>query len=58
MKRLAGLAVALLVIASLAAPAQAQDLDKLRLGDHWYGDAWDTQSLKGRVVLMEIWGFN
>jgi hypothetical protein len=28
----------------------------LNIGTHWYGAEIDTNDLKGKVVLVEIWG--
>jgi len=31
-------------------------VDELNLGTYWYGAKVDPQDLKGKVVLVEIWG--
>ena len=30
----------------------------LTLGEHWYGPERTLEDLKGRVVLIEDWGYN
>lgn len=43
-------------IALLAAgPAWGITLSDVNLGTHVYGEKWDVESLKGRVVLLEFW---
>ena len=34
-------------------PIQVEDL---RLGKYWFGKQIDVKDLKGKVVLVEIWG--
>ena len=58
MKRLAMLMVVGSMVLGGAGTAGAQGLDELSLGETWYGEHWDVADLKGRVVLMEIWGYN
>lgn len=31
-------------------------IDQVSLGEHWYGKKIDLGDLKGKVVLMAIWG--
>jgi hypothetical protein len=38
--------------------AAATTIDDLELGDCWMGEKWDKESLKGRTVLIEFWGYN
>ena len=48
----------LLVTAMLATAATAgdSDLERLSMGDYWYGAQVDVKDLKGKVVLVEYWG--
>lgn len=32
------------------------ELSGLNIGTHWYGAEIDASDLKGKVVLVEIWG--
>ncbi|MGE0707136.1 MAG: hypothetical protein AB7N76_17025 [Planctomycetota bacterium] len=34
------------------------NLEGVNLGEHWYGPKRDKDELKGRVVMIEEWGFN
>jgi len=52
------------ILGALAAPAAARaeetartDLEQVRLGDFIYGPKVDLEDLKGKVVLVEFWGF-
>ncbi|MBL4844221.1 MAG: hypothetical protein JKY65_01735 [Planctomycetes bacterium] len=53
-------AVALGLMLSLGGPAFAkvESLDGVNLGEHWYGPKRTEADLKGRVVMIEEWGFN
>lgn len=31
-------------------------IDDLQLGTHWFGPELSTKQLKGKVVLVELWG--
>ncbi len=46
-----------LALQSFAA-AQVPDahIDDLNLGKYWYGSEVDHKDLRGKVVLVEIWG--
>ena len=49
------------VLASLvlsAGLAQGMSLEDVTLGDTWYGDPVTVEDMKGRVVLIEMWGRN
>ena len=38
-------------------PADAEvHIDNLRMGTYWYGQDITIKDLKGKVVLLEIWG--
>ena len=37
---------------------KANDLDKVSLGEHWYGPEISLKDLDGHVVLYEFWGIN
>jgi hypothetical protein len=39
-----------------AAGDEKSAIEGLRLGEHWYGPKLATEDLKGRVVLVELWG--
>ena len=55
-------AVASLSFAGAPAQSQAQSavpdarIEKLRPGKHWAGPAIDEGTLRGKVVLVELWG--
>ena len=51
-------AVGLLVSLSGVAFAKVESLDGVTLGEHWYGPKRTEADLKGRVVMIEEWGFN
>lgn len=51
-------ALGLLVSLSSAAFAKVESLDGVTLGEHWYGPKLSESDLKGRVVMIELWGFN
>lgn len=38
--------------------SESANLSKVRLGDHWFGSQMTNDDLKGRVTLLEFWGFN
>jgi len=38
--------------------AGGAELSKVTLGEHWYGPKVELEELKGKVVLLEFWGFN
>jgi hypothetical protein len=40
-----------------AAKGGGTDIEKVKLGEHWYGPDLKVEDLKGRVVLLEFWGF-
>lgn len=44
----------------LAGPAFAQvtSLEGANLGTHWFGPKVELDDLKGRCVLVEVWGYN
>lgn len=50
-----GLGLALL---SGVADAQVSSLQGGNLGQHWYGPEYTMDDLKGRVVMVEAWGYN
>jgi hypothetical protein len=61
MKRTAICAAALGMLLALTASAFAQggrNLQDVTFGETWMGDDWDVAELKGRVVVVEIWGYN
>lgn len=51
-------ALGLLVGLSGAAFAKVESLEGVNLGEHWAGPKRSPDELKGRVVLIELWGFN
>ena len=51
-------ALALVVGLSGAANAGVTSLEGINLGEHWAGPKRSVDDLKGRVVLVELWGFN
>ena len=58
MKRWQAVSASLVMLFGLTGFAVAGELDQLRLGDHWYGEKWDVDSMKGHVVVMEVWWYN
>lgn len=55
------LACTLLLAAGLCTPVLAEDapvsrVDDLNLGTYWYGAPLEIKDLRGKVVLVEIWG--
>lgn len=55
------LAAAGLVTLALSGAASAGgigDLSTVDLGEHWAGPKRNIADLKGRVVMIEEWGFN
>ncbi len=56
--RVAATAALALTLLAPAAAASATTLDDLRLGEVWYGDPVTPDQMKGRVVVVEFWGFN
>jgi hypothetical protein len=57
---LAALSIALSGVLSAPARAAAPDmtLDNVQFAEPLLGDKVNVESLKGRVVLVEIWGIN
>jgi hypothetical protein len=49
------LAAAIVAVVQGTASA-ADDLDKVNMGQHWYGPERTLASLKGHIVLWEKWG--
>ena len=49
-------AMALAVFASPTRPDTEITIEDLNLGKYWYGAQIDANDLKGKVVLVEIWG--
>lgn len=49
------IATALLALSTLAL-AEGEHIRDLNLGEYWYGAQIDMNDLKGKVVLVEIWG--
>jgi hypothetical protein len=57
--RLEWTGAAVLLSALLVSPAAlAGELEKVNLGEHWYGPNLKLEDLKGHVVLFEAWGRN
>ena len=55
------LACALLLATALCTPVLAEDetvsrIEDLNLGTYWYGAPLEIKDLRGKVVLVEIWG--
>lgn len=48
----------LLVVICGVAQAKVESLEGANLGTWWYGPKYDLEDLKGRVVLVEMWGYN
>ncbi|MBI3272145.1 MAG: hypothetical protein HYZ53_24335 [Planctomycetes bacterium] len=42
----------------LTAPASATTIDDVSFGPTWYGETQTPASLRGRVVVIEFWGYN
>ena len=38
------------------APLKESRVEDLRLGEYWFGPEIDKDDLRGKVVLLEIWG--
>jgi hypothetical protein len=38
--------------------AKVESMDGMNLGEHWFGPKRTMADLKGRVVMVEMWGFN
>lgn len=51
-------AIGLVLGLSGAALAEVKSLEGVNLGEHWAGPKRSVDDLKGRVVLIELWGFN
>lgn len=51
-------AIAVVLLSSSTAFAKVESLDGANLGVHWFGPERSLESLKGRVVLWENWGYN
>jgi hypothetical protein len=58
MFRTATLSAGLVLGLQAVAMAGIGSLDGVNLGEHWYGPKRDASDLKGRVVMIEEWGFN
>ena len=41
-----------------AEPKGEANLAGVTLGEHWYGPDYTLDDLKGRIVLLEFWGYN
>lgn len=50
--------VALTALCSAAAADGVTSLEGANLGTHWYGPNYTLDDLKGRVVVIEMWGYN
>ena len=51
--------VCAVVCLSAAPVADAPNLSKgFKFGEHWFGPDLTEEDLKGRVVLIEDWGYN
>ncbi len=53
--------LALCVAASAFLPATALSQESVsiqdaKLGDYWFGPKLNAEDLKGRIVLLELWG--
>ncbi len=59
-RRILGALTALLFTAAPAWAAGATTTlqDAFKFGEHWYGPEYSMADLKGRVVLIEDWGYN
>lgn len=44
--------------AAWAGGATTKLQDAFKFGEHWYGPKYTMDDLKGRVVLLEDWGYN
>lgn len=51
-------ALAVLAFAAGTAQAQVTSLEGISMGTHWYGPEYSADDLKGRVVMVENWGYN
>lgn len=51
------IALALLAVSGVA-QAKVESLEGANLGTWWYGPKYTLEDLKGRVVLIEMWGYN
>ncbi len=45
-------------VAAAAPTASAVGIEDLTMGDTWWGDTYKIDDLKGKVVIVEFWGFN
>lgn len=56
----AGLSKTLAAESSKAEPKEEETsaLEGVSLGEYWYGPNLTSGDLKGRVVLLEFWGYN
>ncbi len=50
--------VALTALCSAAVADGVTSLEGANLGTHWYGPNYTLDDLKGRVVVIEMWGYN
>lgn len=57
MRRMA-LALALVLALPGFALAEVKSIEGASLGEHWYGPKYSMEDLQGRVVLIELWGYN
>lgn len=57
-RRAAVAGLSLLAVLLMAPLASATTIDDLTLGETWYGEPLKPADLKGRVVLVEFWGYN
>ncbi len=51
------IALALLALSGVA-QAKVDSLEGANLGTWWYGPKFSLEDLKGRVVMVEMWGYN
>ena len=52
------IALGLMVTFSGVVQAKVESLDGANLGQWWYGPKYSMEDLKGRVVMVEMWGYN
>ena len=56
--RIGAMALGMLLALGSVAAAEVAPLDQVNLGEHWFGPKYSPDDLKGRVVMLEQWGFN